>query len=148
MTQIDGDLVKQLAGILNETGLTEIEYDTGSLKIRVAKSVHQTAVMAAPMPAMGHAVVAAAAAAAPSDAANHPGCIKSPMVGVAYLSPEPGKPPFVKVGDTVSQGQTLLLIEAMKTYNDLRAPRAGKVLRILVADTTPVEYGEALLILE
>lgn len=148
MTQIDGDLVKQLAGILNETGLTEIEYDTGSLKIRVAKSVHQTAVMAAPMPAMGHAVVAAAAAAAPSDAANHPGCIKSPMVGVAYLSPEPGKPPFVKVGDQVAEGATLLLIEAMKTYNPVKAPKGGRVAQIIVADTSPVEFGEPLIVIE
>lgn len=147
MTQIDGDLVKQLAGILNETGLTEIEYDTGSLKIRVAKSVHQTAVMAAPMPAMGHAVVAAAAAA-PSDAANHPGCIKSPMVGVAYLSPEPGKPPFVKVGDQVAEGATLLLIEAMKTYNPVKAPKGGRVAQIIVADTSPVEFGEPLIVIE
>ncbi|MBM3513111.1 MAG: acetyl-CoA carboxylase biotin carboxyl carrier protein [Alphaproteobacteria bacterium] len=148
MTQIDGDLVKQLAGILNETGLTEIEYDTGSLKIRVAKSVYQTAVMAAPMPAMGHAVVAAAAAAAPSDAANHPGCIKSPMVGVAYLSPEPGKPPFVKVGDQVAEGATLLLIEAMKTYNPVKAPKGGRVAQIIVADTSPVEFGEPLIVIE
>jgi acetyl-CoA carboxylase biotin carboxyl carrier protein len=153
MAQIDGDLIRQLAAILNETGLTEIEYDTGSMKIRVAKTVHQTAVVSAgpvhAAPAVHHAPVAASASAAPAAAADsHPGAVKSPMVGVAYLSPEPGKPPFVKVGDQVTEGQTLLLIEAMKTYNPVKAPRAGRVAQIIVADVTPVEFDQPLMVIE
>ncbi len=151
MAQIDGDIVKQLAAILNETGLTEIEYDTGSLKVRVAKAVHQTTMMAAPMhapaAAAGHAPSAATSAAA-GDIANHPGCVKSPMVGVVYLSPEPGKPTFVKVGDQVSEGQTLLLIEAMKTYNPVKAPKSGRIAQIVVAEAGPVEFGEPLMVIE
>ena len=151
MAQIDGDLVKQLAKILAETGLTEIEYDTGSLKIRVAKTLHQHAVMSAP--AQMVASPAASGSAAPtapaaSDDRNHPGSVKSPMVGVVYLSPEPGKPTFVKVGDQVTEGQTLLLIEAMKTYNPVKAPKAGKVTKIIVAEAAPVEFGEPLMIIE
>jgi acetyl-CoA carboxylase biotin carboxyl carrier protein len=155
---IDGDLVKKLAAILNETGLTEIEYDTGGVRVRVAKAVMRETVLApapmaaaaAPAAAAPQPAVPSALAAAPSasDAANHPGAVKSPMVGVAYLSPEPGKPPFIKVGDSVSEGQTLLLIEAMKTYNPVKAPKAGKVARIVVADSAPVEYGEPLVIIE
>lgn len=134
---VDEVLVRKLSSLLDETGLTEIEYAKGEEHIRVSRG-------AAALPAG-----AAAAAAASEKAAMPEGfVVTAPMVGTVFLSPEPGKPPFVKVGDAVSQGQTLLLIEAMKTYNDLRAPRAGKVLRILVVDTTPVEYGEALLILE
>lgn len=155
MAQIDSDLVKQLAAILNETGLTEIEYDTGSLKIRVAKSVQQTAVMAAPVHAAIHSAAAAAMAAGAgagspvaNDAASHPGCVKSPMVGVAYLSPEPGKPAFIKVGDQVAEGQTLLLIEAMKTYNPVKAPKGGRVAQIIIADASPVEFGEPLVVIE
>ncbi|MDX2221796.1 MAG: acetyl-CoA carboxylase biotin carboxyl carrier protein [Rhodospirillaceae bacterium] len=159
-TSLDSDLVKRLAAILNETGLTEIEYDAGGVRVRVAKSAHHTVMASAPTMAMmaPAAPVAAApqpavpstlaAAPAASDAANHPGAVKSPMVGVAYLSPEPGKPPFVKPGDSVAEGQTLLLIEAMKTYNPVKAPKAGKVARIIVADTAPVEYGEPLMIIE
>jgi acetyl-CoA carboxylase biotin carboxyl carrier protein len=125
--------------------LTEIEYAKDEEHIRVSKG----AVAAAPMIAGPSAAAAAPMGPAAEKTTLPEGfVVTAPMVGTVYLSPEPGKPPFVKVGDTVSQGQTLLLIEAMKTYNDLRAPRAGKVLRILVADTTPVEYGEALLILE
>ncbi len=153
MAQIDGDIVKQLAAILNETGLTEIEYDTGPLKVRVAKAVHQTTMMAPPMhvpvAAAGRAPGAAASAiAADGDVANHPGCVKSPMVGVVYLSPEPGKPTFVKVGDQVSEGQTLLLIEAMKTYNPVKAPKPGRIAQIAVAEAGPVEFGEPLMIIE
>jgi acetyl-CoA carboxylase biotin carboxyl carrier protein len=149
MTQIDSELVKQLAGILNDTGLTEIEYEIGGIKIRVAKNIQQTVVAAAPM-AGGYAAPAAQAAgpAAPVDAANHPGALKSPMVGVAYLSPEPGAAPFVSVGDQVSAGQTILLIEAMKTFNPVKAHKAGKLTQLLVENGNPVEYGEALAIIE
>jgi acetyl-CoA carboxylase biotin carboxyl carrier protein len=151
MTQIDSELVRQLAGILNDTGLTEIEYDTGGVKIRVAKSVQQTVVAAATM-GVAHAappaIAAPAAAASPADAASHPGALKSPMVGVAYLSPEPGAPAFVNVGDNVSVGQTIMLIEAMKTFNPVKAHKAGKIAQILVENGNPVEYGEALAIIE
>jgi acetyl-CoA carboxylase biotin carboxyl carrier protein len=151
MTQIDSDLVRQLAGILNETDLTEIEYDTGGLRIRVARTVQQTVVAAAP--AMAHAPVAvahapAAAVPAGSDPASHPGAVKAPMVGVAYLAPEPGAPQFAKVGDQVSEGQTLLLIEAMKTFNPVKAPRSGKLVQLLVDNGAPVEYGEPLAVIE
>jgi len=140
---VDEVLVRKLSSLLDETGLTEIEYAKGEEHIRVSRGA---VAAAAALPAGGPA--AAAAQAAEKAAVPEGFVVTAPMVGTIYLSPEPGKPPFVKVGDVVSQGQTLLLIEAMKTYNDLRAPRAGKVLRILVGDTTPVEYGEALLILE
>jgi acetyl-CoA carboxylase biotin carboxyl carrier protein len=142
---VDEDLVRKLSSLLDETGLTEIEYAKGEEHIRVSRGAVATV---AAQPAGGPAPVAAAAPAAEKAALPEGFVVTAPMVGTVYLSPEPGKPPFVKVGDVVSQGQTLLLIEAMKTYNDLRAPRAGKVLRVLVGDTTPVEYGEALLILE
>ena len=152
---VDGALVKRLASILNDTGLTEIEYDTGALRIRVVKSAtRETVVAAAPAsvvsaPAAPQPVPAASAAPSPAnDAASHPGAIKSPMVGVAYLSPEPGKPPFVKAGDRVSEGQTLLLIEAMKTYNPVKAAKAGTVTQIIVGDAAPVEFGEPLMIIE
>lgn len=147
---IDSELVRSLAHLLDETNLTEIEYDTGSVRIRVARqglpmAVHHAA------PAMMPAVAAAPAAqpaAMADDAANHPGAVTSPMVGVAYMSPEPGAAKFVEVGQTVSEGQTLMLIEAMKTFNPIRAPRGGKLTRLLVNDGQPVEYGEPLAIIE
>jgi acetyl-CoA carboxylase biotin carboxyl carrier protein len=150
MTQINSDLVRQLAGILNDTGLTEIEYDTGGVRIRVARSVQQTVVASAPVVAAAPAAVAAApaAAAAPADLAKHPGALKAPMVGVAYLAPEPGAPQFAKVGDQVNEGQTILLIEAMKTFNPVKAPRSGKLVQLLVENGAPVEYGEPLAIIE
>lgn len=140
---VDPELVKKLAALLEETGLAEIEYAVGEQRIRVAK----IAAPAAPAPA---AAAAAAAPAAPvsTPAGPHPGAVTAPMVGTVYLSPEPGAPPFVRVGDMVGEGQTLLLIEAMKTYNPVRAPRAGKVVRVLVADGDPVEYGGELMVLE
>jgi len=140
---VDPELVKKLAALLEETGLAEIEYAVGEQRIRVAK----IAAPAAPAPA---AAAAAPAPAAPvsTPAGPHPGAVTAPMVGTVYLSPEPGAPPFVRVGDMVGEGQTLLLIEAMKTYNPVRAPRAGKVVRVLVADGDPVEYGGELMVLE
>ncbi|MBW7850853.1 MAG: acetyl-CoA carboxylase biotin carboxyl carrier protein [Rhodospirillales bacterium] len=141
---IDSDLVRTLAGLLDETGLTEIEYDTGGLRIRVARSAPAgTVVTQAPAQPP-----AAAPAPAAEDHAPHPGALTSPMVGVVYMAPEPGAAAFIKVGDVVFEGQTLLLIEAMKTFNPIRAPRGGKVTRILVADGTPVEFGEPLLVIE
>jgi acetyl-CoA carboxylase biotin carboxyl carrier protein len=147
MTRIpfDPDAIRALAAVLNETGLTEIEIAEKDSRIRVVRA-------AAPAIATTTPPVAPLAAAAPvatvPDEASHPGAVVSPMVGVAYLAPEPGAPPFVTVGQSVAAGQTLLLIEAMKTFNQIRAPKAGTVARILVANSTPVEYGEVLLILE
>lgn len=150
-SNLDSALVKQLASILNDTSLTEIEYETGGIRVRVARNSGAT--YAAPMALPAAAPVAAlsapaAAPAAPVDAASHPGTVKSPMVGVCYLLPEPGAAPFVKVGDSISEGQTLCLIEAMKTFNPVRAPRAGKVSQIIVENGAPVEYGEPLVIIE
>jgi acetyl-CoA carboxylase biotin carboxyl carrier protein len=153
MTQIDSEMVRQLAGILNDTGLTEIEYESGGTRIRVARTQQQTVfaggapVAYAPAPAPASAAPGAAAPA-PADPGSHPGAVKAPMVGVAYLSPEPGAPAFIKVGDQVSEGQTLVLIEAMKTFNPVKAPRAGRVAQILVENGAPVEYGEPLVIIE
>lgn len=149
-TPIDSDLVRSLAELLNDTGLTEIEYDTGSLRIRVARSANVQAPVHfahATTPLMP-AAPATAPAAAVDDPASHPGVVTSPMVGVVYLAPEPGAAQFMRVGDTVAEGQTLCLIEAMKTFNPIRAARGGKVSRILVSDGQPVEYGEPLVIIE
>jgi acetyl-CoA carboxylase biotin carboxyl carrier protein len=143
---INSDLVRQLAALLDETGLTEIEYESGAVRLRVVRQPPPAAPAAvAAAPAAGSA---AEAPAAPAPDARHPGAITSPMVGTAYTSPEPGTPEFVKPGDRVREGQTLLLIEAMKTFNEIRAPRAGMVSRILVQNEQPVEYGDVLLILE
>ena len=147
-TPIDSDLVRSLAQLLDDTNLTEIEYDTGTLRIRVARQgVPMSHLYAAPMPATA-APVSQPASVSHDDAANHPGVVTSPMVGVAYLSSDPTAPKFVEVGQTVSAGQTLMLIEAMKTFNTISAPRGGKVTRILVTDSQPVEFGEPLIIVE
>ncbi len=142
--------IRALAQILADTGLTEIEIAEGETRIRVARA-HPPATtytaMAAPAPAPMAAVAPAAAAAETLDA-DHPGAVTSPMVGVVYLSPEPGQPPFVTPGQTVAVGQTLLLIEAMKTFNMIKAPHAGTVTRILVNTGAPVEFGEVLLVIE
>jgi acetyl-CoA carboxylase biotin carboxyl carrier protein len=144
--QVDADLVRKLAALLDETGLTELEYATNALRVRVAKT-QVGAVAPAPLPAV-QAGRAAAPDGAPAPTAEHPGAVTSPMVGTAYCAPEPGAPPFVKVGDAVRQGQTLLIIEAMKVMNPVAAPRAGTVTEILVRDAQPVEYGEVLLVIE
>ncbi len=148
-TPIDAELVRSLAALLDETNLTEIEYDTGTIRIRVARGGGPVAVHH-PHPAMpAHAAhPVAQPALVPADDANHPGAVTSPMVGMAYLSPEPGTPKFINPGDMVTEGQTLMLIEAMKTFNPIRAPRGGKVTRILVTDGQPVEFGEPLMIIE
>ena len=152
----DPKTVRALAEILADTGLTEIEIETKEGKIRVARTPapitqHVSAGMAAPMAMAAPAaapVAAAPAVASPSDDAKHPGAVLSPMVGVAYLSSEPGAAPFVTVGQSVAAGQTLLLIEAMKTYNQIRAQKAGTVMRVLVESGQPVEYGQPLLVVE
>jgi acetyl-CoA carboxylase biotin carboxyl carrier protein len=139
---VDTELVRKLAQLLDETGLTELEYQTSALRVRVAKGGGAPAAAAQPSVAAAPAPVAAPAAA------DHPGAITSPMVGTAYCAPEPGAAAFVKVGDTVRQGQTLLIIEAMKVMNPLPAPRAGRVTEILVHDSQPVEFGEVLMVIE
>jgi len=150
----EGQLIRELAELLNETGLTEIEMEKSGLKVRVARKVK----IAASVPAMAvahHAPAApspvaapAAPAASAADPGKHPGAVKSPMVGTAYRSPEPGAASFIEVGSKVSQGDTLLIIEAMKTMNQIPAPRSGTVTAILFENAQPVEYGEPLVIIE
>jgi len=142
----DPKTLRDLAELLNATGLSEIELEEGDRKVRLARAAAQVSmpVMAAPTPV----AVAPAAAAPAADPAKNPGTVKSPMVGVAYLSAEPGTPPYVTVGQTVEAGATLLLIEAMKTFNQIKAPRAGVVRQILVTSGAPVEFDEPLLIVE
>jgi len=146
---IDFDAIRALASILDETGLSEIEVGEGDRRLRVARAPAAAAI-AAPVI---RSVVADDAAAVPSieDAvidAGYPGAVASPMVGTAYRSPEPGAPQFVKEGDTVNEGQTLFIIEAMKTMNPIRAPRGGRIARIMKENGAPVEFGEVLLIIE
>ncbi len=146
----DAEVIRALAGLLSETGLTEIEYAIGDHRIRVAREPAGNATPAgnghaAPPPAIepGTAVETPAA-----NGADHPGIVASPIVGIAYLAAEPGAAPFVRIGDAVSEGQTLLIIEAMKVMNQIRAPRTGRLTRILVEDAEPVEYGAALMLIE
>jgi acetyl-CoA carboxylase biotin carboxyl carrier protein len=139
---IDPDLIRKLADLLKETGLGEIEYSEGERRVRVARPA-AASFMAAPPP-----VAAAAAAPAPVAETGVPvGALTSPMVGTAYLAAEPGAPHFVKVGDKVREGQTVLIIEAMKVMNAIRAPRAGTVTQVMVTNGAPVEYGEPLLVI-
>ncbi len=138
---IDEDLVRRLAALLEETGLTEIEFGNDDWRVRVAKQKGEVTVTA-PVQAAAPAEPATGGA----DRAGEPGAITTPMVGTVYLSPEPGAPTFVKAGDRVEAGQTLLLVEAMKTFNEIRAPQGGEVVEILVQDRTPVEYGDVLMI--
>jgi acetyl-CoA carboxylase biotin carboxyl carrier protein len=144
---VEEELVRKLAKLLEETGLTEIEVADGSWKVRVSKAATATAMMAAPAAGPAAASVPAAPAAV-EDVSRHPGAVTSPMVGTVYVAAEPNAPAFVKVGDHVTHGQTLLLIEAMKTMNPIRAPKAGKVSQLFVANAAPVEYGEVLMIIE
>jgi len=143
-TQIDDELVRRLAALLEETNLTEIEYEVGGLRLRVARNGTPAAVQVA-APAVAIPVAAPIAMTPPVDA--NKGAVNSPMVGVAYRGPEPGAKPFVTEGDEVTEGMTLLLIEAMKTFNPINAPRAGRIVRFLVGDGQPVEFGEPLLII-
>lgn len=146
---IDPDTIRALAAVLTETGLSEIEIADKDSRVRVVRSGPAATNVAVPASAPAALAPAAPAApAAPVDLAAHPGAVISPMVGVAYLSPEPGAQVFVSVGQQVSAGQTLLLIEAMKTFNQIKAPKSGTVSAILVQNGAPVEYGEVLMILE
>jgi acetyl-CoA carboxylase biotin carboxyl carrier protein len=147
----DAEVIRALAGLLSETGLTEIEYTIGDRRIRVARDPAGNAAPAS----NGHAILPPPGAE-PSvsveppatNGAVHPGTVSSPIVGIAYLAAEPGATPFVRVDEVVSEGQTLMIIEAMKVMNQIRAPRAGRVARIFVEDAEPVEYGAALMLIE
>ena len=158
ISQVDQDLIRTIAELVNEANLAEIELEQDDFRIRVtrtfAKEMVQVAAPAyAPPAAPAPAAPAAAAptpvpAAATEDLASNPGTLTSPMVGTAYLSPAPGAKPFIEVGSKVSEGQTVLIVEAMKTMNQIPAHRAGTVTRILVEDASPVEYGEPLVVIE
>jgi acetyl-CoA carboxylase biotin carboxyl carrier protein len=141
---IDQDLIRQLAKLLDETKLTEIEVEEDGCRIRVARG----ATPAASVTPLSSPAPVAMSVPASLDPAKHPGVVTSPMVGTAYLGPEPGARPFVDVGSEVQLGQALLIIEAMKTMNQIPAPRAGKVVQILIEDGQPVEFGEPLMIVE
>ena len=145
-TKIDQELIKDLADLLGETGLSEIEIEQSGLRVRVARTVSGQVAVAAPAPAAQAAP--APAAEEPASPAGGPGLVTSPMVGTAYHSSAPGAPSFVKVGDTVSKGQTLLIVEAMKTMNQIPSPIAGKVAEIYVDNSQPVEFGEPLMRIE
>jgi len=142
---VDDELIRKLAGLMDDTGLTEIEIGQDDFTVRVARG--GTAVQAVAAPAPVAAAAPAAAAAAPSHA-DHPGVVTSPMVGVAYTAAEPDAPAFVNVGDSVTEGQVVLLIEAMKVFNQIKAPQSGTISKILVESGSPVEFGEPLLIIE
>lgn len=156
--KLDMGLIRELAAILREADLGEIEIQQGDLRIKVVKP--ETKMVQVSAPAYAPAAAAAPAAAHPAPVAHasaparkaaageHPGAVKSPMVGTVYLQPDENSPPFVKVGDTVAAGQTLLLIEAMKTFNPVAAAKGGKVAQILVQNQQPVEFGEPLVIIE
>jgi acetyl-CoA carboxylase biotin carboxyl carrier protein len=145
----DGALIRELALLLDETNLTEIEIERAGLRVRVARNIAVTASVSACQPApAAPPVTTTAAPVATADISKHPGVVPSPMVGTVYWASEPGAKPFVEVGSKVSAGQTLVIIEAMKTMNQIPAPRAGTVTQILVEDGTPVEYGEPLVIIE
>jgi acetyl-CoA carboxylase biotin carboxyl carrier protein len=153
----DPEAIRALAVILTETGLTEIEISDKDSRVRIARAAPAASLHVPHSQTSQASSVAAQPASVPADAptsrdhthpdADHPGAVLSPMVGVAYLSPEPGAPPFITEGQQVTAGQTLLLIEAMKTFNQIKAPRNGVVERVLIASGTPVEYGEVLMLL-
>ena len=157
----DPDLIRSLAKLLDEAGLTEIEVSAGDQRIRVSRQVaSSTAAVTSATPTIVEKPVAPAAAPAPgtngashpgtngASGHDHPGTLKAPLVGIAYLAAEPGAPPYVRVGDTVTEGQTLMIIEAMKVMNQIRAPRAGRVSQVYISDSEPVEYGMALMLIE
>jgi len=145
---VDEKLLRNLADILNDTGLTDIEFEAEGQRIRVARTAAGVAFLpSAPAPAAAPAPQTTLAGGG-KGGEQHPGTVKSPMVGTVYTSPEPGKAAFIKVGDRVKEGQTLLIIEAMKVMNSLPSPRAGTVAQVLVIDGQPVEFGEPLLVIE
>lgn len=147
-TKSEQDLIRELADLLTETGLSEIEIERKDLRVRVARggvAVTQSAPAAAPaMPAAGESEVSVSG----TDLENYPGTVISPMVGTVYLAPEPGATPFVDIGSEVAEGQTVMIVEAMKTMNHIPSPRSGKVTRILVENGQPVEFGQPLVVIE
>jgi acetyl-CoA carboxylase biotin carboxyl carrier protein len=149
---IDARLVRKLADILTDTGLSEIEVEHAGLKIRVAKTLTAAPVQVAAAAPIAMAAPVAAAVATPAADLAAPvragEVVKSPMVGTVYMQPQPDAPPFVKVGDTVQAGQTLMIVEAMKTMNPIPAPKGGRIVEILVSDAQPVEFGEPLVVIE
>ncbi|UDL90952.1 acetyl-CoA carboxylase biotin carboxyl carrier protein [Mesorhizobium sp. PAMC28654] len=145
-TGVDQQLIRDLAGILNDTNLTEIEVELGDLKVRVSRQAPAVHAIAAPQPSYAPAQPAAATAPAVVDVSKN--AVPSPMVGTAYLSPSPDAKPFIEIGQQVKEGQTLLIIEAMKTMNQIPSPRAGTVTAILFEDAQPVEYGMPLVVVE
>jgi len=145
---VDQQLIRDLAGILNDTNLTEIEVELGDLKVRVSRQAPAVHAVAAPQPAYTPPAAQPAAAIAPAAADISKNAVASPMVGTAYLAPSPDAKAFIEVGQVVKEGQTLLIIEAMKVMNSIRAPRAGRVARIFATNAAPVEYGEPLMIIE
>ena len=145
---IDHDVIRELAKLLDETGLTEIEFERDGVSIRVARNFGASAARIRPADLPDGVPAATAPAAAPIDPTQHPGVVVSPMVGTAYLGPAPGARPFIEVGSQVKTGDPLIIIEAMKTMNQIPAPRSGTVIQILVEDGRPVEYGEPLMIIE
>jgi acetyl-CoA carboxylase biotin carboxyl carrier protein len=144
---IDHNVIRDLAKLLDETGLTEIEYQQDGVSIRVARNLNASGGRAQ-IPTAATAETIGATVTAPIEPALHPGLVASPMVGTAYLGPAPGARPFVEVGAKVKAGETLIIIEAMKTMNQIPAPRSGTVIQILIEDGQPVEYGEPLMIIE
>src|SRR6476469_6001871 len=145
---VDRELIKDLSALLNETGLTEIEIEQEGTRVRVARGAVASATPAVAIAPLHTVATPIDGSSAPLDPAKHPGLVVSPMVGTAYASPEPGAKPFIEVGSKVKAGDTLLIVEAMKTMNQIPAPRAGTVLQILFEDGHPVEFGEPLVIIE
>jgi len=147
---IDPEIIRELANLLTETDLTEIEVQQADLRIRVARQINVTATvpMAQPVMAAAAPVVVAPAAPVAADPAVHPGVLKSPMVGTAYLGAAPGAKPFVEIGSKVNQGDRVMIVEAMKTFNDIVAQKSGTVTALLIEDKQPVEYGQPLMIIE
>ncbi len=150
---LDKDLIRELAELLEETGLTEIEIELEGRRCRVARGVNLTTTLKTSadgggVPMEPREPQEPVRPPQSDESAPHPGSVTSPMVGTAYRSPEPGSPPFVEIGSRVAVGQTLLIIEAMKTMNHIPSPKSGKVIAILVEDGQPVEYGEPLVVIE
>jgi acetyl-CoA carboxylase biotin carboxyl carrier protein len=147
---LEPELVRELAAILRDTGLSEIEIERGDLRVRISNAgAGGTFVPHAPAPVAAPPVAAAPVPPPPpADLRAHPGVVTSPMVGTGYLSPKPEEPAYVKIGDMVTEGQTLMVVEAMKTFNPIPAPRAGRLTQILIANEQPVEYGQPLAIIE
>ena len=144
----EASFVKELANILDQAGLAELEYETEAVAIRLSRVTAAAPVAAAPVAAAAPAAIAEPVAELPANPADHPGAVKSPMVGTVYTAPEPDAPAFITEGATVTAGQTLFIVEAMKVMNPITAPKAGTVVKIFVQNAQPIEFGEALVIVE